>query len=369
MLRWIGLALVVVCLTAAATLLSYYTPEPSVGPVYSAGDMSGPQPKVEVEEPLIHDFGVMAQQDKGSHSWKVTNTGEGELEMWMDHSTCKCTIAKLKSSDGKTKPKVVLKPGETTTIDLEWETKSTQNAFLQSATIATNDPTRPLFQLDAKGTVHPPVVVFPQDMIRFDGISNEESNTRRIGVFSHDRPATKITKLSTTRPELLVTKLSAFDEQDRKQLNVKSGGYRVDVELKPGMPVGTYQDELVIETDHPLRPLIKVPIAIRTTGPISVVPLALRLTDVTSKNGAHRELAILVRGARPTNFEIEYKPAKLDVSIKPSDTQKGRYILQIDVPPGTQSGQIDDVIIIKTDHPHAQQIKVPVNILISNVSG
>jgi hypothetical protein len=371
MLRWIVLALVVVGLTAAATLLSLYVPEPGAGTVLSAAERNGPQPKVEVEEPLVHDFGVMAQQDKGVHSWKVKNVGEGELEMWMDSSTCSCTIAKLKSEDGKTKPKVVVKPGDSTTIDLEWETRNNQNDYVKGATIATNDPSRPLFKLDVKGKVFPPIVIYPPEMIRFEAISNEEPNGQSVGVFSYDRPSTKVTKLTTSRPELIVAKQVAFTDKDRQHLKIKSGGCRVDVEVKPGMPVGSFQEELVIETDHPLQPVVKVSIAIRTTGPISIVPMGLRLTDVTSKKGITRDLAILVRGGRPTKFEVVRKPDKLEVSIEPSatETQKGRYLLRISVPPGTAPGHVEDSIIIKTDHPHASEIKIPVNILISNVAG
>jgi hypothetical protein len=372
MLRWIGLVVAVVGVTAAITFFSYYVPESSVGPVHPVGPVAtGPQPKLEIDGPLLYDFGDMAQMDKGSHSWKIKNVGEGDLEIWMDSSSCKCTIAKLRSEDGKSKPKAVIKPGESETVDLEWETKTTQGPFLQYATIASNDPNRELFRLDAKGNVQPPVVVFPPEMIRFDGISNEESNWQRLAVYSADRPATKITKLTSSRPELIVPQLVPFTAEDQQHFKIKSGGYRVGVEVKPGMPVGTSQDELIIETDHPLRPVIKVTISTRTTGPISVVPLGVRLTDVTTKLGAHRELAMLVRDGRPTKFEVEHKPDKVEVSITPnfSEKQKGRYLLRIEVPAGTLPGQVDDSIIIKTDHPNASEIKVPVNILISNVSG
>jgi Protein of unknown function (DUF1573) len=372
MLRWIGLAVVVVALTAAFTLLSFYNPEPSIGPERPVGEVSGPQPKVEIEESLVYDFGDMAQFDKGSHTWKIKNVGEGDLDLWMESSSCKCTIAKLKSPDGdKTKPKAVVKPGESETIELEWETKNSPGPFLQHATIASNDPERPLFSLSAKGNVHLPVVVYPPEMIRFDSISNEEDNWARLAVYSVDRPELKILKMTTSRPDLIVAEQAPFTDEDRKHFKNKSGGYRVGLRVKKGMPLGSFQDELTIETDHPLKPLVKVTIAIRTTGPISVVPLSVRLTDVTTKNGATRDLAMLVRDGRPTKFEVEHKPDKVEVSIEPNptETQKGRYILRIKVPEGTLPGQVDDAIIIKTDHPNASEIKVPVNILISNVSG
>ena len=35
-------------------------------------------------------------------------------------------------------------------------------------------------------------------------------------------------------------------------------GTRVSVDMKPGMPLGRFLDEFVIETDHPLKPELKI---------------------------------------------------------------------------------------------------------------
>jgi Protein of unknown function (DUF1573) len=371
MLRWIILAVIVVILTASATFLSLYLNDPETAPKYSARTAKGPQPKVEIDDPLLFDFGAMPQQSTGTHSWKIKNVGEGDLELWMESSTCSCTIAKLATKDGDSKKKVVVKPGDSTEIDLEWQTKTFHDAYSKGATIGTNDFSRQSFQLAVKGTVNPPVVVYPPEMIRFDAISNEEPNQAGIAVFSPDRPDMKITKVSSSRPEFIVATVVPFTEDDRKHLKVKEGGWRINVLVKPGLPVGSFQDELTIETDHPLQSLQKVSIAGRTTGPISVVPLGLRITDISSKKGGSGVLTMLVRGGRPTKFEVVQKPEKVEVKIEHSDTdtQKGRYLLQISVPAGTPPGQIDEMLIIKTDHPHASELKIPVNILITNVAG
>ncbi len=371
MLRWIILAVIVVILTASATFLSLYLNDPETAPKHSARTATGPQPKVEIDEALLFDFGSMPQQSTGTHSWKIKNVGDGDLELWMESSTCSCTIAKLSSKTGEAKKKVVVKPGDSTDIDLEWQTKTFRDAYSKGATIGTNDFSRQSFQLNVKGTVHPPVVVYPPEMIRFDAISNEEPNQGRIAVYSPDRPEMKITKVTSSRPEFIVAQVTPFTDDDRKHLKVNKGGWRVDVVVKPGMPVGNFQDEITIETDHPLQSRFTVSVAGRTTGPISVVPLGLRITDISSKKGGSGVLTMLVRGGRVTKFEVVQKPEKVNVRIEPSDTetQKGRYLIHIDVPPGTPPGQIDEMLIIKTDHPHASELKIPINILISNVSG
>jgi hypothetical protein len=372
MLRWILLAVVVVALTATATFLVQYAPDSDSRFSSAANVPRGPQPKVEIVQPLIYDFGTMAQESNGTYSWEIKNSGEGRLDLWLEgKTTCSCTVAKLqKAKEGEEiqRPVVAVEPGASTKIDLEWNTKKLGVEYSQGATIGTNDPSRPTFKITVKGRVYPPVSVFPPDMITLNGISNEETTKARVAVYSMDRPETKIKKLSTSRPALITATHHPMLESDRVQLKVKSGGYRVDLEVKPGMPMGPFSDELVIETDHPLRPVVKVAIAGRTTGPISIVPPQLRMSNVTAAQGASQDLTVLVRGARPTKFQVAHKPSQVDVNIAPNDTasQKGRYRLTVTVPPGTPAAHIEEVIVLKTDHPKAGEVKIPVMILISN---
>ena len=102
------------------------------------------------------------------------------------------------------------------------------------------------------------------------------------------------------------------------------------------------------------------------TGPISVSPDRLRLVNVTSSRGGSGEVTLLVRGGKPTKFEVIQKPEKLNVDVEPNETPtlKGRYRVNVTVPPGTASGQIQGLIVIKTDNPKAAELKIPVNILV-----
>ncbi len=40
--------------------------------------------------------------------------------------------------------------------------------------------------------------------------------------------------------------------------------------------------------------------------------------------------------------------------------------MTVKVPPGTAPGWINDTIILKTDHPKVSELKIPVNIFVSN---
>jgi len=364
MSRWIILSVTVIALTAVTTFLVLYVPDSVNQPAHPVIVSTGPQPKLEIDQDVSHTFGTMSQQSKATHSWKITNKGEGDLELWLDGETsCSCTVASLKNGKHE-----LVKPGASKNIDLEWNTKTFKETYTQQATIGSNDPSRPTFTLQVRGKVFPPIVVIPPEMITFGSISNEEPHKARLAVFSPDRPDMKITSVATSRPALIVTKLEPLTAEDCKQLKTNSG-YKIEVEIKPGMPLGQFQDELVFQTDHPQRPEVKVSIAGNANGPITVVPDNVRLPNVTSKRGASKEITLMVRGGKPTNFEVKYKPKNVEVEIAANTDNpaiKGRYRVTVIVPRGTAPGWINDQIILKTDHPKAGELKIPVNIFVSN---
>ena len=262
----------------------------------------------------------------------------------------------------------MVKPHDSTKVDVEWQTKTFHDDYSQGVTLTTNDPNNPALSIKVHGTVHPSVIVVPGESISFKSASNEETYQDRVAVFSMDRPETKITKLTSSQPEFVVPRLERLSAEDCKRLRVKNGGYWVIVELKPGMPLGRFQHEVRIATDHPLKTDLQLTVTGNAVGPISVIPERVRMPSVSSSQGGSRDAILVVRGARPTKFEVIRHPEKLDVTIAADDTptQKGRYKMTVTVRPGTPAGPVDGDIVLKTDHPRAAEMKIPVTVGISN---
>lgn len=367
MLRWIIMSVVVVVLAAAGTLVVQYgTGSSPTWNLPAGGKKEGPQPRVEVEGPLVHEFGDLSTQKTSTRRWKVKNTGEGDLEIWLKGSTCTCTIPKLKGEGTRE----VIKPGDSTEIELEWKTKDAIGEFSKGAMIGTNDDHRPEFMLKVHGMVHPPIMLLPapQDGVLMIGdVSNDQVKEIPLAFFSPEHPKLKITRISTSKPDLIVANWVPLTPQELERIKMK-GGYQIKLQIKPGMPLGTFREELVIETDHPDEPKSQVVLAGVASGPISLMPSILRMVAINGRQGGTGQLTMLVREGRPTNFKLIRKPEKLEVSIAPNDTPtlKGRYRLTVTVPPGTSPGLIDDEIIFQTDHPRVGELKVPVNIVVGS---
>jgi hypothetical protein len=368
MKRWLILAILVVALTAAGTVVLQTLPAdtPTPGQIEHPAPLvtEGPKPKVVVDGDLTHHFDIMAQETTDEKVWKITNEGPGNLLLKKGPSTCSCTIVNFKESTA-----AVLKPKESTEIRLTGETRTNTGQVSQSASILTNDPEKPQLDFIVEGTVRPAIVLFPPTpTVNYLTISNtDEDHKYKIAVTSPDKPDLKIIKLSSSKPDLIVAEQTPLTESECKDLKVEAG-IRVTINAKAGLPLGAFREELIIETDHPLKPEVRLTVTGKMEGPISVSPERVRLFDVPSRVGGRTSIRLLVRGSTPTTFEVESKPENLKVEIAPSDSppKEGRYQMIVTIPPGTPPGWIDDQIILKTNHPKAGELHIPVDVRVGS---
>ncbi len=370
MTRWLGLACILIVATGAVAFVFQMSTEPIPEPTIEPHPRNeGPPPKLEVVGPTHYEFGTQLAKTKGSHTWEFKNVGEGPLDVWMEETSCSCTVGTLKSEEGEPRKTVTVPPGRSTPIELTWEARRWDRRFGQSATLGTNDPDNPRVTLTVLGRILPPVEVQPSESIDFAEIAAEEPHRATIKVVSADRADLKLMRLASSRPGQIVAEARPLAHAELERLKVKSG-YEVAVEVKPGLPPGRFSEELLVETNHPDRPSLKVGLSGRAMGPISVIPERLRMPSVASKLGASRDITLLVRGGRKTRFDVVSKPKNLEVAIAPEDRPgaQGKYRLTVTVPPGLSPGLVDDPIVLKTDHPKAGEVKIPVTIYVSSRS-
>ncbi len=368
MKRWFVLAILVVALTATGTVVLQTLPaiSPTTGGVDYPAPLAteGPKPKAVIDGELTHRFDTMAQLTKGEKVWSIRNEGPGDLVLKQGSKTCSCTIVNLKDSDS-----AVLKPKESTEIRLTWETRTYNGKFSQSASILTNDPERPELKFVVEGTVRPAVVLFPPSpTVNFLTLSNtEEDHKYKVAVASPDKRDLKITKLTSSKPGLIVAEQQPLTESECKDLKIEAG-YRVTINAKGGLPLGAFREELVIGTDHPQQPEVKLTVTGKMEGPISISPERLYVRNVPTRIGGRGIVKLVVRGRKPTTFQVKSKPKNLKVEIAPSDNphKEGQYQMIVTIPPGTPPGWIQDLIILKTDHPKAGELRIPVDVRVGS---
>ena len=365
MKRWILLAVLVVVLSAIATvavqvLPSATSPRAEV-PFPVADARSGPAPELRVEGDTTYKFGTLSQRTKRTHKWLVHNDGKGDLKLTMIRSTCSCTIANL--AQGKT---ATVKPGDSTEVELEFETRENNGHYRKSATIGSNDPAHLETEFIVDGEVRPAVILVPGAQTDFHELSDDEpDHIANVGVYSADKDDFEIKAVTSSRPGIVTCEIEPMKEDALKHFKVKKG-YQLNINVKSGLPLGSFREELVMITNHPLEPETRLYVTGRMTGPISVIPGLLRFVNVHSRTGERGDVTLLVRGHRATKFTVDQMPPKIKAEVVPfaDVATTGKYRLTVIVPPGVPPGEISGEIVLKTDHPNAAEVKVPVSIYI-----
>jgi len=373
MMRWVVLAVLAVALTATATVVvQSWSGETSMsdGVIYPANTnkAAGPQPRAVVEGGLTYKFGAKAQHTTFEKDFVIKNEGEGPLTLQLEAPACSCTVAGFQDKDGRPTGSKVVPPKGQATIHLTWETRTFSGKYRKPATLLTNDPENPQLEFAAEGEVFPAVIVYPDTTMNFNEIStDEDEHVQVVAVYSPDRPELKITEITSSRPDVITATDEAMSPQNCKALKIEKGR-EIKVKIKRGLPLGAFYEELAIKTDHPLQSDVKINVTGKLVGPISLTPERARLFGVSGSNGGRGEVRILVRNQRPTRFEVAHAPDRFKVEITPDDKtgKPGRYLLTITIPPGMPTGLFDDTIVLKTDHPNAAELKVPVGGYVSD---
>lgn len=404
MVRWIILAVLVVAVSATVPLAVSYLPADVSGPVPASRpeESEGPPPKVLVEGEPTFNFGMMSEQDEGVETWLVRNEGEGPLRLRFIEKPCTCTGVQIGEDRASMVEgdEFVVDPGDETEIALTWETRQKIGEFSTFARFATNDYERnPSFTLTIEGTVTPSVVVTPP-RLDFPATPSDQESSLSTMVFSPTMPELAITGGPTTsRPMALVPELRPLTDEELQKYNEErtaqalgpahvhaggdsdhehetvpqlTAGYILTVTLKPGMPLGRFADVVSLRTDHPLKPELEIPISGQIVGPISAMPERVYLPGVLSSRGRTANVTLNVRNQDRTKFTIrvpESLKEVLEVSVAPDPIASEadlyrQYRMELRVPKGAKAGQFRGTVVLQTDHPQAEELKVPVDLLI-----
>jgi hypothetical protein len=101
-------------------------------------------PKLVFDE-TIHDFGSMESGAKVSHSFTFTNNGKSQLVIRSVKAGCGCTA----TTPGQTQ----LQPGESSKIDVTFNTKGRRGTQNMRVTVVSNDPENPEIYLQLRGSL------------------------------------------------------------------------------------------------------------------------------------------------------------------------------------------------------------------------
>ncbi len=154
-------------------------------------------PKVKFDK-LTHNFGKVAQNDRVSTTFTISNEGKSPLVIRKTKASCGCTASKPQ--------KMTLAPGESTPIEVTFSSGTREGTQKKSVTVICNDPNKPETRLYIESDVQ-------KDVARTEK-SEEEGTEITTG-------EKVITQVKTQKESLDLTRKSVVKEGAKVDLTEK----------------------------------------------------------------------------------------------------------------------------------------------------
>lgn len=305
-------------------------------------------------EPESIDLGRMKQMESRTTTVKVSNAGGGILKIDDVRADCGCTVPELAVKE--------LKPGESTTMTIHFDSKQFNGQVHKMIRISCNDPEHRNYEL--------PLTVYVKAMLIMD------PPAERIG-FSQAKAGVAETKTVTfTAPEQeLRLQVGKSDKGsfDCKVIHAADGDPHkalLEITRPARLGPGVYQDMVRVTTNVSDRPTIDIEIRASVTKELVVAP---EQVNFRFQPGFKQE--VTVAAANPplkfqvTRAEIDLPEVKVRVDeVVPNQTTKviltGAPILATDPRAVKAQGHITGTLKIYTNLKSMPVIEVPVSYLI-----
>jgi len=233
-------------------------------------------PKIFSKRPKF-DFGNVDEGGDIHHEFRISNQGRGKLIVTNVGTSCGCTAAVLKKhgavagSDESAALPVTILPGEGGTIKATYHTQGRPGHATKIITVSSNDPANPNFQLQLDMTVLREVDVTPERVYLYS-LHHKEAKASSVTLLG--KPGVPLKVLSAEGINKLVTVDGIVPHTDETG---KRSGAVVNFTVPVTAPIGPLNEEILIKTDHPKKPEIKVPLIGEVEGRVVLEPKSIYL--------------------------------------------------------------------------------------------
>jgi hypothetical protein len=348
---------------------------------WQGGVGSRPLPEggeVSVDE-VEFNFGRLEVKQNDKHEFKITNKGDSKLILNKGITSCSCTVSEIKDSE--------LAPGQSTDVVVSWRSKEHTGPFHQSVTITTSDPRWHVITFQIKGEFYRAVYADPEEL-NFGQISGAKEVTLEARILSNlPNQTMKVASLTFSNPSqegFFSTETRPLRADELKKYNGIATGLLMRVSVKPGLPLGRFQQTIQLTTNLQDKPL-----DIHLYGEVGEITMVghgwsseesiLEIGTLDGKSTTQRQLMILARGpdakqmkfrvarVEPDFLKVKVGAPKVDESGELSQTQ-----VMIEIPSskelgkkapanymGGDHGRLGEILLETTaPHPHSLPIRV-----------
>ncbi|MCL2743024.1 MAG: DUF1573 domain-containing protein [Planctomycetaceae bacterium] len=341
--------------------------------------IENPNAKAFIEN-TVYDFGIRDVKDKGKCEFYIKNVGTETLTLEVNRTTCTCTGIDLSVKN--------LAPGKTSVATLRYDAeRATPGPYNQGGTIVTNDPENREIYLSVKGIFTTPIVMNPGAVV-FSSLHSSAQQTAKVRIYGFEKIPLKLENPQWNNKEHFVfefspSELNEADKEDSMNKNASSV-YEGAVTVKPGLPIGTFQERFTIKTNYISEPEFEFTAKGQVVGSsISISGMSFNkdrgvlLMDKTVQGQSiKRDVMISFIGSSAARANLQKKdvvPEYLNITLsEPKDIGKDVavrrfYTMSVEVPASAPVGSFMKadsgecgVITLETGLTENPVIKIPV---------
>lgn len=296
-------------------------------------------PRVVIEAP-VHDFGTVEEGASVEHVFRLRNDGTDWLRVDQVKGTCGCTVGAAAGT--------LVAPGQETTVLVTLDTRRLAGRTTKTVTVYTNDPVTPRLGLTVTGEVFTDLVIAPQPL--YLGRLRRGERVRREVRVIPGRPGgtAQVVLVEQTPPSLRVL----------IEPGETPGEQKLVVDVVGDLPLGRFNDEVVLRTTSASRPVVKLPVMANVQGDVAILPPQVTFDvtgdgtaephDVHIENLSRRPFAVTgVTAPDPVTWEL--------TTLRPGAEWK--LTLRLRTP---LAGPLEGAVEVLTDHPVDDRLTIPV---------
>ncbi|MEN8006751.1 MAG: DUF1573 domain-containing protein [Candidatus Krumholzibacteriota bacterium] len=185
-------------------------------------------------DPQSFDFGDMKQQETKIGIVTVTNDGAGQLQIKDVKADCGCTVPTLTNN--------TLAPGESTQIEITFNSKKFNGTVYKTVNIISNDPVNPQVDVMIRATVHTPLIIDPVNQrVGFTRSIQGEVHSKNVTFTAVDAPDLEIQAAKTRKGLFQVKTIDNHDGNPQVSL--------LEITVPADMKPGRHRDHVRVKTN------------------------------------------------------------------------------------------------------------------------
>ena len=307
------------------------------------------QPKAVVATP-VHDAGMVPTGQKIVHDFVIENQGDAALEITAVRPACGCTVAQFDRT---------IAPGASGKVNAVLDTATFAGPIAKGIAVLTNDPANPRLELTVKAEVRPHLVADP-GFARFLQPQHSDPGVVEQRVWTKSFDQLEIVDVTSPYPFLKVTHKPITANAKRHQDGVGPQHELTFVLDYSQAPVGSLAEFVVVETNHPQQPQIKIPVSGFVRPLVVVTPDAADFGALTlDADGANGTLILKHYGVQPLEIRAaETTIPGVEVAIEPVEAGR-EFNVRVQLPPDMPKGPFAGTISLSTNNPRKPTVEIP----------